>query len=176
MVVLILIFLKKLHTGFHSGNASLHTHQQHRVAFSLHPYQYLLFLIFVYNSHSNECDVWIYWTSLHICVSHLHVSFGKVYSSPMSIFYSDGFFLLLISCMSFLYILVINSISERWFANIFSHYRLPFHFIDGYIFCAVFKFDIVLLVCFCFSCLHFWSNIQKIVAKTNFFGLLLYVF
>ena len=45
---------------------------------------------------------------------------------------------------------------------------LPFHFVNYFICCAkAFWFDVVPLVYFCFCCLSFLWDIQKIISKAN---------
>ena len=93
ILILFLIFLRNIHTVFHSGYTSLHSHQQcSKVPFFSHPHQQSLFLMFLIVAFltgiSNMwnhmmvliciCLMILCWTSFHVPIGHLYVFFGKM--------------------------------------------------------------------------------------------------
>ena len=84
------------------------------------------------NSNSNKCEVtlhygfdlyflddsWI-WAPFHVPVSQLYVFFRKMSVQVLYPFFNQIFIFLLLNFMSSLYIM--DSLSDRWFANIVSN-------------------------------------------------------
>ena len=88
------------------------------------------------NCNSKRCEVvshcgfdlhfpedWWCWAAFHVPVGHLYVFFGKISIQIFCLFFNRivVVVVLLLGCMSSLYILDVNPLPATWFAKIFSH-------------------------------------------------------